>query len=134
MIDVQRKGLILLNTIIFLLFLAAEIFIGMYCSGWIRFYFGDVLIMPTMFFLIRIFTDKLKKSLPLILFLFACFVELLQSLNICDLLGIERDSLLAIIIGTSGAIEDIWCYAAGTALIYINIIIIQMIERRRKNG
>ncbi len=111
------------SVLMFLVFLIIEIFIGLYSHGWIRYYGGDILVMPAMYFLVRIFTDKLKKSLPVILFLFACFVEFLQYLDICGILGINKKSLLAVIIGTSGTLNDIPCYMAGTLLIYIIIFL-----------
>lgn len=111
------------SALMFILFLITEILIGLYAHGWIRYYGGDILIMPAMYFLVRIFTDKFQKSLPLILFLFACFVEFLQYLDICGILGINKKSLLAVIIGTSGTWNDIPCYMAGTLFIYIIIIL-----------
>ena len=63
--------------VMFMIFLIMEIFIGLYAHGWLRYYGGDILIMPAMYFFIRIFTEKFRKSLPLILFVFACYVEFL---------------------------------------------------------
>lgn len=102
----------------FALCLAAEVAIGMFAHGWLRNSFGDILVMPTLYFLIRIFTDKLRRTLPLILFVFACFVELMQGLHICDILGIPQGSILRIIIGTTALWSDILCYAAGMIVIY----------------
>lgn len=115
----------------FIIFLITEIFIGMYAHGWIRYYGGDILIMPAMYFLVSIFTEKLRKSLPLILFVFACFVEFLQYLDICGILGINKKSLLAVIIGTSGTWNDIPCYMTGTLLIYIIIFLQRSVDYGR---
>ncbi|MDE6731182.1 MAG: DUF2809 domain-containing protein, partial [Oscillospiraceae bacterium] len=68
--------------------------------------------------LVRIFTAKFPKAMPGMLFLFACFVEFLQSMDLCGMLGIDKHSLLAILIGTHGELADIFCYLAGTVLIY----------------
>lgn len=119
------------SLLIFIIFLIAEIFIGMYAHGWIRYYGGDILIMPAMYFLVRIFTEKWRKSLPLILFVFACFVEFLQYLDICGILGIDKKSLLAVIIGTSGTWKDVPCYLAGTLLIYIIIFFKRRVDYGR---
>ena len=54
--------------VMFMIFLIMEIFIGLYAHGWLRYYGGDILIMPAMYFFVRIFTEKFRKSLPLILF------------------------------------------------------------------
>ncbi|MDD6279072.1 MAG: DUF2809 domain-containing protein [Ruminococcus sp.] len=102
----------------FIICLAAEILIGMFADGWLRYSFGDILVMPAMYFLVRIFTSRLRKTLPIILLGFACFVEFLQSIHICDLLGIPQGSLLRIIIGTTGLWSDILCYIAGTIAVY----------------
>lgn len=115
----NRKTAILLFSICLIL----EILIGAFASGFLRGYVGDILVMPTMYFLIRIFTEKYQKTLPGILFLFACFVEFLQSLDLCGILGIDKHSLLAIIIGTHGEWADILCYLAGTILIYLIVFI-----------
>lgn len=109
--------------VMFMIFLITEIFIGMYAHGWLRYYGGDILIMPAMYFFVRIFTEKFNRLLPLILFVFACSVEFLQYLDICGILGIDKKSLLAVIIGTSGTWNDIPCYLAGTLLIYIIIFL-----------
>lgn len=116
-------------SIAFAAILLSEILIGMYASGWIRNSFGDILVMPAMYFLIRSFTDKFKKTLPYILFIFACTVEFLQYLDICGILGIRKGSLLSVIIGTHGCFGDILCYGAGTII----ICIISHLERRHKN-
>lgn len=108
----------------------AEFLIALYAHGWLRFSFGDILIMPTMYYFVRIFTDKFKKSLPLILFIFACFVEFLQSIHICDILGIPEGNPLRVIIGTTALSSDILCYACGSAIIYLILFINFHSERR----
>lgn len=123
-IKMNRKKEIIVSTVMFLLLLISEILIGKYAGGWIRYSFGDVLVMPAMYFLVRIFTSQFKRTLPLILFVFACFVELLQHFDICGVLGIPEGSILRVIIGTTGLWSDVWCYAAGTGLIYILIYIL----------
>ncbi|MDE6086797.1 MAG: DUF2809 domain-containing protein [Oscillospiraceae bacterium] len=124
-----RKSAILL----FCIFLILEIFIGAFASGFLRNYIGDVLVMPSMYFLIRIFTEKFPKFLPGMLFLFACFVEFLQSIDLCGILGIDKHSLLAVLIGTHGEWADILCYLAGTILIYGGIIIFPGIFKKSEN-
>lgn len=118
---------------VFAVLLAVEILIGMYAAGWLRYSFGDVLVMPAMYFLVRIFTNSFRRTLPFILFVFACFVEFLQGLDICGKLGIPQESLLRIIIGTTALWSDIACYAAGMVIIYILIGLLYYAERRNNN-
>lgn len=123
MIDIIETNKV--NLLFFLLFFITEVIIGKFAdsSGWIRCYAGDILIMPLMYFFIRSFTDSLKKSLPVLLLLFAFVVEFLQSIDICGILGIDNKSLLAVIIGTKGDLKDIICYIIGTAFIYVILFI-----------
>ena len=106
----------MINGGIFFALLITEILIGMYAHGFVREYIGDVLVMPAMYFLIRIFTDKFPRALPLILFVFACGVEVSQYFELYRHLGLEKGSLPAIIMGTGFAWGDIAAYAAGTLI------------------
>ena len=106
----------LINGGIFAALLITEILIGMYARGFLREYIGDVLVMPAMYFLIRTFTDKFMGTLPLILFVFACGVEVSQYFELYKHLGFERGSLPAVIMGTGFAWGDIAAYAAGTVI------------------
>ena len=106
----------LIYTALFAALLVTEILIGMYAHGFVREYIGDVLVMPAMYFLVRIFTDKFPRTLPLILFLFACCVEVSQYFELYKALGFARGSLPAIIIGTGFAWGDLLAYAAGSLI------------------
>lgn len=128
------KGRRLFSIIAFLIFLMVEILIGKYASGWLRNSFGDVIVILLLYSLVRIFTDRLERTLPLVLFGFACFVELMQYFDICGILGIPKDSLLAVIIGTTGLWGDVLCYGAGALLLYVWLILKKSIERSRNNG
>ena len=70
----------------------------------------------------------------MILFIFDCFVEFLQYLDICGILGINKKSLLAVIIGTNGTWNDIPCYLAGMLLIYIIMILKRSVYYGRISG
>lgn len=119
----SRKTERIISVILFFILLIILILIAKYAHGWLRFSFGDVLVMPALYYLVRIFTGKFHKTMPLMLFAFACLVELLQYFDICGILGIPQGSILRIIIGTTGMWSDVWCYAAGTVMIYLLIFI-----------
>ena len=115
--------------IIFIIIFMVEVFIGAYShSGIIRNYVGDILVIPVMYFFIRIIYPKRIRKLPYILFLFAVIVEILQYMKINNILGIEGSSLLGILLGSTGDIKDILCYFIWTII----IIIIDVIENRRR--
>ena len=112
----QAKKRKLIYSAVFAVLLITEILIGMYAHGFVRVYIGDVLIMPAMYFFVRIFTDRFPRTLPLILFVFACAVEISQYFGLYKALGLARDSLIAIIIGTGFAWGDLAAYAAGSVI------------------
>ena len=117
----------------FLLLLGVEICIGVfYFSHFIRSYVGDVIVVWVIYCLFRSFVPKKFNSyavaLGILAFSFA--VEFLQMAHIADILGVEN-GLLRIIIGTSFAVEDLWCYAAGTAVTVLEIFIFRKIAAKK---
>lgn len=107
----------------FVLLTAVEVCIGIfYFSHFIRSYLGDVIIVWVLYCLFRSFVPKKLNSygIALGILVFSFAVEFLQKAHIADLLGVEN-KLLRIIIGTSYATEDLWCYVAGTAVTILEI-------------
>lgn len=109
---------------IFLVLLLVEILIGTFLdSGFIRDYGGDILVLPVVYFLIRIFWARPSKAnsliLPGMLFLLGAFAELLQAIDLTGILGIDKRSLLGILIGSVCDPMDMLCYAAGVCIVYI---------------
>ena len=106
-----RMIMLFLTVLLFI----TEIIIGMYASGWIRAYFGDVLVVILIYTLIRtVSPDKPKYGivLPLCILIFSFIVEFLQLWGIADKLHITN-KLMRIIIGTGFSTIDLICYAAG---------------------
>ena len=100
------------------LLLAIEIIIGMFATGWIRNYLGDVLVVILIYTIIRTITpDKPAKwyILPTAVLVFAYAVEFLQLWGFCDRFGITN-RLLRIIIGTGFSDVDLMCYTIGAIL------------------
>ena len=110
----------------FIVLLCVEILIGAFVrDNFIRPYVGDVLVVILIYCLIRFVKPTGVKLLPLYVFVFALFVELLQLVKIVDLLGIPRDSIVAIMVGTSFSFIDIICYAVGCGITYVTELIIK---------
>ena len=101
--------------------LGIEILIGLYATGWVRNYLGDVLVVILIYTLIRtIFIKGPSKwyVLPTAILVFAFAVEFLQLWGICDRFGITN-KLLRIIIGTGFSYIDLLCYTVGIIPCYI---------------
>lgn len=110
----------------FIVLLCVEFLIGAFAhDNFIRPYGGDVLVVILIYCMIRIIKPTGIKLLPLYVFIFALFVELLQLVKIVDLLGIPRGSIVAIMVGTSFSFIDIICYAVGCGITYITELIIK---------
>ena len=119
----------------FVLLVAVEVCIGVfYFNFFIRAYVGDVIVMWVLYCLVRSFIPKKFNSYAVAvgLLAFSFIVEFLQKAHIADLLGIEN-KLLRIIIGTSFAAEDLWCYAVGTVITIIEIFIFKQLKKRKTN-
>lgn len=107
----------------FVLLVAVEVCIGVfYFSFFIRAYIGDVIIVWVLYCLFRSFVPKRFNSYGIAvgILIFSFAVEFMQKAHIADILGVEN-KLLRIIIGTSYATEDLWCYVAGTAVTILEI-------------
>lgn len=106
---------------LFLLLLGIEIYIAENVhDGFIRPYAGDILVVILLCCLLRVIWPNGIKYLPLYVFLFAVFIEILQSIGISSLPFIRENKSLYIALGSVFDLSDILCYAVGCALIFIS--------------
>lgn len=104
----------------FIALFVIEIIIALYVrDSFIRPYGGDVLVTVLLCCFLRIFIPNRCKLLPLFVFLFAAFVEVLQALHIVALLGLQNIRFLRILIGTTFSVADIICYAVGCLIFFL---------------
>ena len=105
-----------------ILIFVIEILIGLYASGWVRNYLGDVLVVILIYALLRSFCTS-KPSvwyiLPTLILIFSFIVEFLQLWGFCDRFGITN-RLLRIIIGTGFSAADLISYTIGAIPCYIS--------------
>lgn len=99
--------------------LAVEILIGKFGGGFVRAYGGDVLVIPLIYCLVRIFYTRPNRFLPVIVGSIGIFAEVVQYFNFCDRFGIDRGSILGIMLGSVADIRDVICYAVGVIFIYL---------------
>lgn len=122
------------HLITFLILLIAEIIIGKWTGGFIRGYVGDVLIIPTVYFLLRticfardgIFSVYV---LPFICYFLGWIAEVLQAIDITGILGIRKDSLLGIMIGGKYDLRDGLAYLIG---LYLTGILLMVFSKDKK--
>lgn len=113
----MRKRLVYLGLLVF--GLAIEIIIARYFrEGFIRFYLGDVLVVCVLHCLIGIFIPERMGAVPVLLFLLAFAVELLQGAILKNLPFIAQNEFLSIALGSTFDWWDILCYAIGCIIIF----------------
>jgi len=99
--------------IIFLILLVSEFAIGIFLhGGFIRSYFGDVLIVLLLYAFVRIFVPDRFWLLGVSVLLFSVLVEFTQRIPLVDILGIEN-RFIRTLMGTSFSWWDIVCYVVG---------------------
>lgn len=103
----------------FVVILAIEIGIGVYVrDAFVRPYVGDALVVVLIYCFIRIFIPRGLPWLPVYVFAFACFIEILQYFRLVDVLGV-KNRVARIILGSTFDFKDIVSYAAGCVFILI---------------
>lgn len=104
----------------FSVLLIIEILIALYVHDtFIRPYVGDALVVIVLYCAVRAVFPYKFKLLPLLIFIFAVFVEVLQYFQLVQVLGLEHNIFLRILIGSTFDVKDIACYGAGCILLGI---------------
>ncbi len=115
--------------IITIVLLIIEVLIALFVhDSFVRPYVGDVLVVVVIYTFIRIFIPEKIKLLPLYIFLFGTFVELMQYIDIVELLGLQDNRFFSVLIGTTFDIKDIICYGVGCLLIAIGSKLYELLE------
>ncbi len=102
-----------------IILLVVEVLIGLFVHDRvIRPYVGDILVVILLYTFVRSFIRKRVQTLPLLIFIFACIVEVIQYFNILGMLGLRGNKLVSTITGTKFDFLDIICYLIGTLVLF----------------
>ncbi|MDD5946684.1 MAG: DUF2809 domain-containing protein [Oscillospiraceae bacterium] len=120
----NKRTLYLIASVVLL---GVEILIGMFAEGWLRIYFGDVLVIILLYTLVRTVLPKIRFCglLPTLLLIFCQMVEGLQAWGFADRMGITN-ALLRILIGTSFAWGDVLSYCIG----FVPILLWEILSKK----
>lgn len=103
----------------FIVIFCIEVLIALYVrDSFVRPYLGDVLVVVLVYCFVRIFLPKGIPKMPFYVFLFACFVEVMQYFQLAEMLGITNRAA-RIILGSTFDWKDIASYAVGCVLIIL---------------
>ena len=104
--------------VIFVVLVGVEVLIALtQHDNFIRYYGGDIIVMWVLYCLVKAVLGGKNNHyiVNLALLVFAFAVEFIQGWGFVDKFGIES-AFLRTLIGTSFAVEDLFSYAAGTAV------------------
>lgn len=114
------------------LLLGVEIYIGACTHGWVRTSLGDILVIPLIYCLVRIFLPTaLPRTMPLLMCGVGFAAEIGQYFKLYQILGFAPGSLGAIILGTGFTWDDLLCYLAGMVLIYLGMSVRGFLQKRK---
>lgn len=103
----------------FIVIFCIEVLIALYVrDSFVRPYLGDVLVVVLVYCFVRIFLPTGISKMPFYIFLFACFVEVMQYFQLVEMLGITNRAA-RIILGSTFDWKDIASYAVGCVLIIL---------------
>ncbi|MCL2405738.1 MAG: DUF2809 domain-containing protein [Defluviitaleaceae bacterium] len=88
-------------------------------SGFIRYHFGDIIIVILIYCFIRSFVKNRMKWLPLAIFIFSVLVEIGQYFHIVERLGLADIAIARVAIGMTFDPWDIVMYFIGCVLLYV---------------
>ena len=111
----------------FLVIFCIEVLIALYVRDrFIRPYVGDMLVVVLVYSFVRIFLPTGIPRMPFYVFLFACFVEVLQYFQLVETLGVTN-RVARIVLGSTFDWGDIACYAVGCVFI---VLFVHFVRRR----
>jgi len=100
--------------IVFILLLLTEVLIAAYVKQpFIRFVFGDFLVVILLYCFLKSFINATSFNIALSVLIFAFIVEFLQMTNVLVLLNLEKNKLANIILGNTFEITDLVAYTLG---------------------
>ena len=118
--------------LIFIALFALETLIALTLhGGFIRLYLGDVIVVWVVYCFVQAVLGGRNNhyAVALAVMIFAFAVEFLQAINIVGILGLQDNTFLRTVIGTSFSWGDIVCYAVGTVLEMLGISAYRKIKK-----
>jgi uncharacterized membrane protein len=106
--------------IAFIFLLLTEILIAAYIKQpFIRFVFGDFLVVILLYCFLKSFIKTSSFNSALYVLIFAFSIEFLQMSNVLALLNLEKNKLANIILGNTFEITDLIAYTLGVCSAYL---------------
>ena len=116
----MSKKLRFIYAIAFAVLLFTEIMIALFVhDNFIRPYMGDVLVTILICCLCKAVVPKGIPFLPIYVFAFAALVEAMQYFQLVKLLGLENNTFISTVVGTTFSPIDLICYGIGCLVFWV---------------
>ena len=111
-----RTVFALMSVFIFITEVLTALFVR---DNFVRPYIGDVLVTVLICSFLRVIFPQKIKVLPILVFIFALFVEIGQYFDFVSLLGLGHIRFFKILLGATFSFADIICYFLGCLIFYL---------------
>ncbi len=104
--------------IAFLLLLSIEIIIAIFIKqGFIRFVFGDFLVVIMLYYFFKNFVKINSLYIAITVLIIAFSIEFLQLIDVFSILNIPKNTFTKLVLGTTFNVEDLIAYTLGITTI-----------------
>ncbi len=97
-------------------------------EGFVRFYLGDYLVVMLLYCAVKAVVNASPFRVALGVLLFSCLVEVLQSVNLIGLLGLQHSNLAKTVMGQCFEWTDLLAYTLGV----LSILALESIGERKE--
>lgn len=112
----QSKWYLLITICLLLIEIAIALFVK---DKIIRPYIGDLLVVILIYAFVKIWISNREILVAICVFVFACFIELLQYFHIVEVLGLDDNKVATVIIGSKFNTLDVVMYLMGTVVVIL---------------
>lgn len=104
----------------FLVLFGVEVFIALYISDkFVRPYAGDFLVVILIYCFLKSFLKISDFKTAVLVFAFACFIEVLQAFNFVKLIKMENNKVASVVLGNHFEWADILLYFLGITAVLL---------------
>lgn len=112
----QSKWYLLITICLLFIEIAIALFVK---DKIIRPYIGDLLVVILIYAFVKIWISNREILVAICVFVFACFIELLQYFHIVEVLGLDDNKVATVIIGSKFNTLDVVMYLMGTVVVIL---------------
>ena len=115
MFELNKKYLIAFGILFFV-----EVFIALvFTKGFIRFTFGDFLVVILLYCFFKSFIKGYSYTIAILVLIISYSIEYLQYIHLLEYLGLQHNTLAKLILGSTFQVHDLIAYTLGIFTVII---------------